>query len=62
MEIGIDMDKIELLTPIAGIIAVIIGVCLNIIAIHLPELEMIIAFVSASVLILAGISAILNSL
>ena len=34
------MDKIELLTPIAGIIAVIIGVCLNIIAIHLPELEM----------------------
>ena len=56
------MDKIELLTPIAGIIAVIIGVCLNIIAIHLPELEMIIAFVSASVLILAGISAILNSL
>ena len=62
METEIDMDKIEILAPIAGIIAIIAGVCLDITAIHLPGIEMIIASASAGVLILIGIFAILKTL
>ena len=54
------MDKIELLTPIAGLIAVAFGVYLNIVAAHLPELEMVIASSSSIMLILAGIIALLK--
>ena len=56
------MDKRELLMPIAGLIAVIAGMYLNIIAIHLPELEMIIAYGSSGILMIAGMIAILKTL
>ena len=56
------MDKIEILAPIAGIIAIIVGVCLDITAMLLPGIEMIIASASAGILILVGIFAILKTL